>query len=69
MPAGPREIRTPFRPIPLEIPEGTKSHELFNSTENLEDLVHNNGPPVNPENLLLYRKALGHNSELDTSIV
>lgn len=66
---GPREILTPFRPIPLEIPEGMKSNEFFNSTENLEDLVHNNGLLVNPENLLLYRKALGHSSELDTSII
>ncbi|MCG8098935.1 MAG: hypothetical protein JAZ05_07580, partial [Candidatus Thiodiazotropha taylori] len=57
---GPREITTPFRPIPLEVPEGMKPNEFFNSTENLNDLVHNNGLLMNPENLLLYRKALGH---------
>ena len=65
----PREIITPFRPIPLEIPEGMKPNEFFNSTENLNDLIHNNGLLVNPENLLLYRKALGHSNEFDTSII
>ncbi len=65
----PREIVTPFRPIPLEVPEGMAANEFFNSAENLNDLVHNNGLLVNPENLLLYRKALGHSSEFDTSII
>ncbi|GAB6040097.1 hypothetical protein [Endothiovibrio diazotrophicus] len=69
METGPREIVTPFRPIPLEVPEGMKPNEFFNSTENLDDLVHNNGLLVNPENLLLYRKALGHSNEFDTSII
>ena len=69
MSAGPREIITPFRPIPLEVPEGMKPNEFFNSTENLNDLVQNNGLLVNPENLLLYRKALGHSSEFDCSII
>jgi len=41
--AGPREILTPFRPIPLDVPEGMKHNEFFNSTENLNDLVNNNG--------------------------
>ena len=69
MDTGPREIVTPFRPIPLEVPEGMKPNEFFNSTENLADLAHNNGLLVNPENLLLYRKALGHSNEFDTSII
>jgi len=69
MATGPREIVTPFRPIPLEVPEGMKPNEFFNSTENLNDLIHNNGLLVNPENLLLYRKALGHSSEFDCSII
>jgi hypothetical protein len=69
METGPREILTPFRPIPLEVPEGMAPNEFFNSTENLNDLVHNNGLLVNPEDLLLYRKALGHSSELDCSII
>ena len=69
MQSGPREIVTPFRPIPLDVPEGMKPNEFFNSTENLNDLVHNNGLLTNPENLLLYRKALGHSNEFDTSII
>ena len=67
--SGPREITTPFRPIPLEVPEGMKPNEFFNSTENLNDLMHNNGLLMNEENLLLYRKALGHSNEFDTSII
>lgn len=66
---GPRAITTPFRPIPLEVPEGMKPNEFFNSTENLNDLVNNNGLLQNPENLLLYRKALGHSNLFDTSII
>lgn len=69
MTIGPREITTPFRPIPLDVPEGMKPNEFFNSTENLNDLVNNNGLLKNPENLLMYRKALGHSNEFDTSII
>ena len=69
MQIGPREIITPFRPIPLDVPDGMKPNEFFNSTENLNDLVNNNGLLVNPENLLLYRKALGHSNLFDTSII
>ncbi|KPK37852.1 MAG: hypothetical protein AMJ69_10115, partial [Gammaproteobacteria bacterium SG8_47] len=69
MRSGPREIMTPFRPIPLAVPEGMKPNEFFNSTENLNDLVHNNGLLMTPENLLMYRKALGHSTEFDTSII
>ena len=46
-----------------------KPNEFFNSTENLNDLVHNNGLLMNAENLLLYRKALGHSTEFDCSII
>jgi hypothetical protein len=46
-----------------------KPNEFFNSTENLNDLIHNNGLLMNPENLLLYRKALGHSTAFDTSII
>ena len=67
--ATPREIVTPFRPIPLEVPEGMANNEFFNSTENLNDLANNNGLLKNPEDLLLYRKALGHSNEFDTSII
>jgi len=69
MQSGPREIVTPFRPIPLDVPDGMKPNEFFNSTENLNDLMHNNGLLMNDENLLLYRKALGHSNEFDTSII
>ena len=69
MQAGPREIVTPFRPIPLDVPEGMKPNEFFNSAENLSDLVHNNGLLQNPEGLLLYRKALGHSNLFDCSII
>ena len=69
MQSGPREIVTPFRPIPLDVPEGMKPNEFFNSTENLNDLSHNNGLLQNPEGLLLYRKALGHSNEFDASII
>ena len=67
--SGPREIVTAFRPIPLDVPEGMKPNEFFNSAENLNDLVHNNGLLQNPEGLLLYRKALGHSNEFDASII
>ncbi len=69
MQSGPREIVTAFRPIPLDVPEGMKPNEFFNSAENLNDLVHNNGLLQNPEGLLLYRKALGHSNEFDASII
>lgn len=69
MKTGPRQIVTPFRQIPLDVPEGMAPNEFFNSTENLNDLIHNNGLLVNPEGLLLYRKALGHSNEFDTSII
>jgi hypothetical protein len=44
-------------------------NEFFNSTENLNDLVSNNGLLSNPEHLLLYRKALGHSGTFDCSII
>ncbi len=69
MQVGPREITNAFRPIPLDVPEGMKPNEFFNSTENLKDLTNNNGLLCNPEGLLLYRKALGHSNEFDTSII
>jgi len=69
MQSGPREITTPYRPIPLTVPEGMKQNEFFNSAENINDLVHNNGLLQNPEGLLLYRKALGHSNEFDASII
>jgi len=69
MSSGPRQIITPFRPIPLDVPDGMAPNEFFNSTENLNDLINNNGLLENPEGLLLYRKALGHSNVFDTSII
>jgi hypothetical protein len=69
MHTGPRTLITPYRPIPLIVPEGMKPNEFFNSAENLADLVHNNGLLTNPEGLLLYRKALGHSNLFDCSII
>ena len=69
MQPGPRQIVTPFRPIPLEVPEGMAPNEFFNSAENLNDLIHNHGLLGNPEHLLLYRKALGHSGSFDCSII
>jgi hypothetical protein len=69
MTTGPREINVPFRPIPLDVPEGMKPNEFFNSPENLKDLTENNGLLINEEDLLLYRKALGHSNEFDCSII
>ena len=69
MQVGPRQIVTPFRPIPLDVPDGMAPNEFFNSTENLNDLINNNGLLENPEGLLLYRKALGHSNVFDTSII
>ena len=69
MPAGPREIVNPYRPIPLTVPEGMKPNEFYNSAENLADLAHNNGLLQNPEGLLLYRKAIGHSNLFDCSII
>jgi hypothetical protein len=69
MQTGPREVVTPYRPIPLTVPEGMAANEFFNSAENLNDLAHNNGLLQSPEGLLLYRKALGHSNTFDTSII
>ena len=69
MQSGPRKIVTPFRPIPLDVPEGMAKNEFYNSTENLNDLTSNNGLLHNDEDLLLYRKAVGHTNKFDTSII
>jgi hypothetical protein len=65
----PREIDVPYRPLPLEVPDGMKPNEFFNSTENINDLVNNNGLLSNAEQLLFYRKALGHSNLFDASII
>ncbi|HED13265.1 MAG TPA: hypothetical protein ENI62_06365 [Gammaproteobacteria bacterium] len=69
METGPREIDVPYRPIPLEVPQGMKPNEFFNSPENIRDLIQNNGLLSNEEDLLLYRKAIGHSNVFDCSVI
>ncbi len=66
---GPREIKTPFRSIPLEVAEGMTPVEFFNSFANLKNLAEENGLLKTPEDFLLYRKAIGHSLEFDCSII
>lgn len=65
----PREIRNPYRRIPLEIPEGVSATEFFNSPCNLRHLSRENGLLRTREGFLLYRKAIGHSNLFDTSII
>ncbi|MBF0193780.1 MAG: hypothetical protein HQL71_04445 [Magnetococcales bacterium] len=69
MQSKPREVLTPFRPIPLSVPEGMGKNEFFNSANNLKNLTEDNGLLRTKENFLLYRKAIGHSLEFDTSII
>ncbi|MBF0454322.1 MAG: hypothetical protein HQL72_05820 [Magnetococcales bacterium] len=69
MKSTPREVITPFRPLPLTIPEGMGKNEFFNSSNNLKNLTEENGLLRTRENFLLYRKAIGHSLEFDTSII
>ncbi|MEN8199248.1 MAG: hypothetical protein ABFR63_04140, partial [Thermodesulfobacteriota bacterium] len=65
----PREVTTPHRKIPLEIPEGVTPTEFFNSPCNLRHLARDNGLLRTAEDFLLYRKAIGHSNTFDTSII
>ncbi|MBF0624777.1 MAG: hypothetical protein HQL82_08220 [Magnetococcales bacterium] len=65
----PREVITPHRKIPLEVPKGMTLTEFFNSPNNLRHLAEENGLLRSPEDLLLYRKAIGHSNLFDTSII
>ncbi len=65
----PREVTTPHRQIPLEIPKGIAPTEFFNSPCNLRHLARENGLLRTPEGFLLYRKAIGHSNLFDTSII
>jgi hypothetical protein len=69
MKSAPREITTPHPKIPLTIPEGMAPVEFFNSPCNLKNLAEENGLFRTPENLLMYRKIIGHSTEFDTSII
>jgi len=65
----PREVTTPHRRLPLEIPERVAPTEFFNSPCNLRHLTRENGLLRSPEGFLLYRKAIGHSNLFDTSII
>jgi len=66
---GPRLINTPFRPIEIDMPERMSPNEFFNSAANLKNLAKENGLLDSLEGLLMYRKAIGHSLEFDTSIM
>lgn len=53
----------------LSIPEGMTPVEFFNSPANLKNLAEENGLFRTPEDLLMYRKLIGHSTEFDTSII
>ncbi len=67
--SAPREITTPHPSIPLTIPEGMAPVEFFNSPANLKNLAEENGLFRTPEDLLMYRKLIGHSTEFDTSVI
>ena len=65
----PRKIFTPRPSMSLSIPEGMAPVEFFNSPANLRNLAEENGLFRTPEDLLMYRKLIGHSIEFDTSII
>jgi hypothetical protein len=69
MKIGAREIITPRPKMSLTIPKGMAAVEFFNSPANLKNLAEENGLFRTPEDLLMYRKLIGHSSEFDTSII
>ncbi len=64
-----REVVTPRPKMSLTIPQGMAPVEFFNSPANLKNLAEENGLFRTPENLLMYRKLIGHSIEFDTSII
>jgi hypothetical protein len=69
MTSAPREIVTPRPKMSLTIPKGMAPVEFFNSPNNLKNLAEENGLFRTPENLLMYRKLIGHSTEFDTSVI
>ncbi len=69
MKLSPREIVTPRPSMSLSVPEGMSRVEFFNSAANLKNLAEENGLFRTPEDLLMYRKLIGHSTEFDTSII
>ena len=64
-----REVVTPRPKMSLTIPPGMAPVEFFNSSANLKNLAEENGIFRTPEDLLMYRKLIGHSIEFDTSII
>jgi hypothetical protein len=69
MKTAPREIATPCPQMSLNVPQGMTQVEFFNSPANLKNLTEENGLFRTPEDLLMYRKLVGHSVEFDTSII
>ena len=69
MKKAPRTIITPRPKLTVEIPEGMAPVEFFNSSANLKNLAEENGLFRTTEDLLMYRKLIGHSTEFDTSII
>lgn len=67
--SAPREVITPHRKLPLDIPDRVAPTEFYNSPCNLRHLARENGLLRNPLGFLLYRKAIGHSNLFDTSII
>ena len=65
----PREVVTPHRKIPLNVPDGMTAVEFFNSAANLRNLSEDNGLLRTPEDFLMYRKAVADTTEFDTSVI
>lgn len=65
----PREVITPHRKLPIDIPDRVAPTEFYNSPCNLRHLARENGLLRNPLGFLLYRKAIGHSNLFDTSII
>jgi hypothetical protein len=65
----PRAIVTPHPKFHTEIPDEMTPVEFFNSQANLENLTIENGVLRTPEDLLLFRKLIGHSLEFDTAIM
>ena len=60
----PREIPTPRPSMSLTVPDGMSPVEFFNSAANLKNLAEENGLFRTPEDLLMYRKLIGHSTEV-----
>jgi len=69
MKSAPREVITPNPKMSLTIPPGMAPVEFFNSPANLKNLAQENGLFRTPEDLLMYRKLIGHSTEFDTSVI